>query len=204
MIEPSTCRRDAPSVRSVASSRVRCAIVIESEFAITNEPTKSAIPPNASRKPWRNVMNSFVSSASASRLLAAGLDLRARPGGSSSICETSSCSVASGFAATAISSSCPSFSHQPLRGREVEAGERRAADREPGAELDDPRDPAAAAPAPPPGRRSSRRPRSPPCAAVSLSTTTSFGPGQSPSTSVSGLNGELGFAIEKPRFGAPP
>ena len=29
--------------------------------------------------------------------------------------------------------------------------------------------------------------------AVSLSTTTSFGPGQPPSTSVSGLNGELGF-----------
>ena len=41
----------APSVRSVANSRVRCAIVIESEFAITKLPTKSAIPPNASRKP---------------------------------------------------------------------------------------------------------------------------------------------------------
>ena len=37
---PSTCLRDAPIVRSVANSRVRCAIVIESVFAITNEPTK--------------------------------------------------------------------------------------------------------------------------------------------------------------------
>ena len=45
-----TWRRDAPSVRSVASSRVRCAIVIESELTITNAPTNSAITPNASRK----------------------------------------------------------------------------------------------------------------------------------------------------------
>ena len=39
-------------------------IVIASEFAITKLPTKSAIPANASRKPWRNVMNSLVSEAS--------------------------------------------------------------------------------------------------------------------------------------------
>ena len=53
MIDQSTCRREAPSVRSVANSRVRWAIVIESEFAITNAPTKSAMPPNASRKSCR-------------------------------------------------------------------------------------------------------------------------------------------------------
>ena len=40
-----TWRRDAPSVRSVASSRVRCAIVIESELTITKAPTKSAMQP---------------------------------------------------------------------------------------------------------------------------------------------------------------
>ncbi len=68
--EPRTWRFVAPSVRSVANSRVRCAIVIDSEFAITNEPTKSAMPPKASRNVCRNEMNSFVSSASASRLLA--------------------------------------------------------------------------------------------------------------------------------------
>ena len=56
-IDQSTCCRDAPTVRSVANSRVRCAIVIESEFAITKLPTKSAIPANASRKPRRKVMN---------------------------------------------------------------------------------------------------------------------------------------------------
>ena len=36
-----------------------------------------------------------------------------------------------------------------------------------------------------------------------LSMTTSFGPGHSPATRASGLNRES-FAIEKPRFGAPP
>ena len=64
MIEPRICRREPPSVRTVANSRARCAIVIESEFAITKLPTKSAMPAKASRKPCRKVMNSFVSAAS--------------------------------------------------------------------------------------------------------------------------------------------
>ena len=41
--EPSTCRRDAPIVRSVANSRVRWATVIEKVLKMTNAPTKSAI-----------------------------------------------------------------------------------------------------------------------------------------------------------------
>ena len=63
-IDRRTWPRVAPRVRSVANSRVRCAIVIESEFAITKLPTKSAMPPNASRKPRRNEMNESVSLAS--------------------------------------------------------------------------------------------------------------------------------------------
>ena len=59
-----TCRREAPIVRSVANSRVRWATVIEIEFAITNAPTKSAIPPKASRNDWRMLRNDFVSLAS--------------------------------------------------------------------------------------------------------------------------------------------
>ncbi len=51
--DASTCRRVAPSVRSVASSRVRCATVIDSVLAITKLPTNSATPPNASRKSWK-------------------------------------------------------------------------------------------------------------------------------------------------------
>ena len=47
--DASTCLREAPSVRSVASSRIRWATVIESVFAITKLPTKSAMPPKASR-----------------------------------------------------------------------------------------------------------------------------------------------------------
>ena len=46
----STCRRDAPRVRSVASSRVRCATVIESVLKMTNAPTNSETPPKPSRK----------------------------------------------------------------------------------------------------------------------------------------------------------
>ena len=59
--ERSTWRRVAPSVRSVASSRVRCAIVIDSVFAITKLPTNSAMPPNASRKSWKMLRNPLVS-----------------------------------------------------------------------------------------------------------------------------------------------
>ena len=59
-------RREAPIVRSVANSRVRWATVIDSEFAITNAPTNSAIPPNASRNPCRKLMKPWVSLASSS------------------------------------------------------------------------------------------------------------------------------------------
>ena len=41
--DPSICRRDAPIVRSVANSRVRCATVIENVLKMTNAPTKRAI-----------------------------------------------------------------------------------------------------------------------------------------------------------------
>ncbi len=60
----STWRRDAPSVRSVANSRIRWAMVIESVFAITNAPTNRAIPANASRMYLKNETKdrSFLSS----------------------------------------------------------------------------------------------------------------------------------------------
>ena len=48
--ERSIWRRDAPSVRRVASSFVRWATVIESVLKMTNAPTKRAMPPKASRK----------------------------------------------------------------------------------------------------------------------------------------------------------
>ena len=46
MTEARTWRRDAPMVRSVANSRVRCATVIESVLKMTKPPTKMAIPAN--------------------------------------------------------------------------------------------------------------------------------------------------------------
>ena len=59
--EPRTCRRVAPSVRSVANSLVRCAIVIESVFAITKAPTNRATAPKASRNFCRKPRNAVVS-----------------------------------------------------------------------------------------------------------------------------------------------
>ena len=50
MTERRTCLREAPSVRSVANSRVRWATVIDSVLKITNAPTNSAMPPKPSRK----------------------------------------------------------------------------------------------------------------------------------------------------------
>jgi hypothetical protein len=47
--ERMTWRREAPSVRSVANSRVRCATVMLSVLKITKAPTNSAIAPKASR-----------------------------------------------------------------------------------------------------------------------------------------------------------
>ena len=72
------CRRDAPIVLSVANSRVRWAIVIDSELAITNEPTKRAMPPKASRKVCRKSVKLFVSLASFEACSTPRSDLRLR------------------------------------------------------------------------------------------------------------------------------
>ena len=60
-----TCLRDAPRVRSVASSRTRCATVIDSVLKMTNDPTISEIAANASRRYLMMASPSFVSFESA-------------------------------------------------------------------------------------------------------------------------------------------
>ena len=45
-----TCRREAPIVRSVANSRVRCATVIENVLKMTNAPTNREMPAKARKK----------------------------------------------------------------------------------------------------------------------------------------------------------
>ena len=62
--EVSTCRRDAPTVRSVANSRVRCATVIDSVLKITKAPTNRAMPANDSRKYRMMLVNVEISSES--------------------------------------------------------------------------------------------------------------------------------------------
>ena len=134
--ERSTWFREAPSVRSVANSRVRWAIVIESEFAITNAPTKSATPPNASRKSWRNERKLFVSDASLEAC--ASPDFTCVPGGRTlRTCASSAACVTPAFFATRIWSSLPLLSKRFCAVREVEPRERGPADRGDGAEVDE-------------------------------------------------------------------
>ena len=201
-IDTSTCRREPPSVLIVANSRVRWAIVIESEFAITKLPTKSAMPANASRKPCRKVMNSFVSAASSSDCCAAEITW-VLSGSTGRISSISCWSETPARAATATSSSLPSLSKSRCAvGRSKPARVAPPSEEaEPNVMIPEMRSrsagPAAWTPTSSPTAKSS-------LSAVDSSTTTSPGPGQAPSTSVSGLNCESPSAIEKPRFGAPP
>jgi hypothetical protein len=61
--ERNTWRRDAPSVRSVANSRARCATVIAIVLKMTKEPTKSAIAAKASRMYERKLIPWLMSFA---------------------------------------------------------------------------------------------------------------------------------------------
>ena len=138
------------------------------------------------------------------RLRLAGPDLRVAAAGSPRISAASFAGVTPGFAFARIWSSLPTRWKSRCAGRQVEAGERRAAEAR--------------------TRRRSGRGRRSSCAsvgpfactpivcptcrsflcAVAWSITTWFGPGQFPSTSVSELSsGRVGSTL-KPRFGAPP
>ena len=130
-------RRDAPSVRSVANSRVRWVTVIESELAITNEPTKSAMIPNESRNVCRKLVKAFVSLASVVGLRRRRSAPASAAGATDRIAESSSASLTPDFFETRIWSSLPSLLNSRWARLQVEAGERRAADVEPArSELD--------------------------------------------------------------------
>ncbi len=201
-IERRTWRRVAPSVRRVASSRVRCAIVIDSEFAITNEPTKSAIPPNASRKSCRKLRKLSVSFAS-SRACPCPVRTCVPAGRTFRISAASCAGVTPGFAFARIWSSFPTrWKSRCEVGRsnpDSVAPPRLAAPpkwtmpeifiRSVG--------PFACTPIGCPTLRSF-------LCTVASSITTWFARGQFPSTSVSVLSsGRVGSTL-KPRFGAPP
>ena len=81
--ERMTCLREAPSVRSVANSRVRWATVIDSVLKMTNAPTSSAMPP----KPSRNIriMPIELSSSAASSLACFALSFTCSVAGSSGL-----------------------------------------------------------------------------------------------------------------------
>ena len=97
----------------VASSRVRCAMVIESEFAITKLPTKRATPPKPSRNFCRNEMNAIRVLAVLLCLPLAGAHLRVGWEDLSDLAATAGRSATFGLDATAISSSLPGLPNSP-------------------------------------------------------------------------------------------
>ena len=190
-------------MRSVANSRVRWVTVIESELAITNEPTKSAMIPNESRNVCRKLVKAFVSLASVSAW-AVPLRTCVCGGRTARIEESRSASLTPDFLETRIWSSFPSllkrrwalFRSKPAR---------------------------VAPPMSSPLVPNLTRPETVngcalPCAstwirsptlmsflpAVDWSMTTWFAPGHAPSTSESELNRAWVGSTEKPRCGAPP
>ena len=204
MIDQSTCLREAPSVRSVASSRVRCAIVIESEFAITNAPTKSAMTAEREQEVWRKLRKPSMSFASSfawaspvrtcvpggriARICAGellGRDSRLSPSrGSGRACRLlskSRCAVGRSKPASVAPprlDAPPNLTRPEMRILQL-GPVRLDADRV--ADLE-----------------------SPSCRRSDLSMTTSFAFGHLPSTSVSELRSGLFGSTLKPRFGAPP
>ena len=105
--ERRTCLREAPSVRSVANSRVRWATVIDSVLKITNAPTSSAMPAKPSSTLRIMPMPSLTSAASSSACLALSLTSRL-PGTICSTASTSSLAEVPGFAAIETLSKRPS------------------------------------------------------------------------------------------------
>ncbi len=202
-IERSTCRREAPSVRRVANSRVRWAIVIESELAITKLPTNRATPAKTSRNVFRKERKPVVAEAS---LVACWAPVRTwvSSGSTVRISATSRWGLTPGLGADADVVELAELAEQALRGREIKPGQGGPADRARAFRSG----PALRSASTPPGRSPGRRSRSPGrrffLAAVLVSTTTSAGPGQWPLTSFSELNWGRDGSTLKPRLGAPP
>ncbi len=180
-------RAVAPSVRSVASSRVRWAIVIESVFAITKLPTNSATPANASRKSWMIVRKPLVFFVACLRLRFARAHLRVRRQQRADLVARAAQACSRAAPRSRSSRACPACRTAPARPgiRRSPSSRRRARTRRRSWRC--PRCACAAR-----RRARSRRSSRPPCSAcvsaVLASIATSPGPdGHAPATSFSGL-----------------
>ena len=133
----STWRRLAPRVRRMANSRVRWAIVIDSELAITKLPTNSAMPANASRNVLKNDRNELVASAD---FCACSAPVRTWvPGGRIVLISfTSFWGDTPARAEARMSSSLPCLSNSRWAVGSVKPGQRRAAERARRAEVHEP------------------------------------------------------------------
>ena len=120
--ELSTWRREAPSVRSSASSRERCATVIENVLKIRNAPTRTAMNAKASRPVVRKERPSRMSSPSSSASCAA-VRTCAVGGSSEATLRCSSACVTPSRPATYAKSTLPGLPNSALGGREIEDDE---------------------------------------------------------------------------------
>ena len=122
------CRREAPSVRSVASSRMRWASVIDRVLKITNAPTPNAMNPKPSRKHLDELGVVLGGLGIGVGLLLTGLDLRGGRHHGSQVTHD----VLRGDALASGDEDrveLAALAQQRLRGGHVEDGDRRAADR---------------------------------------------------------------------------
>ena len=103
-----TCRLEPPIVRSVANSRTRCAMVIESVLAMTKLPTNRAMNPKPSRNFCTTPVDLLMSLISED-FLACEVSTLAVGGSSGLIADASRSGATPLLAATWISSSLPSL-----------------------------------------------------------------------------------------------
>ena len=137
--EPRIWRFVAPMVRSVANSRVRWAIVIDSEFAMTNEPDEERDPSERQQERPQERDELVRVRGVGRRLLAAGQDLGVRRQDLLDLADELRVGDV-GLRRDGDLVELPDLLEEALCSRKVEAGKRRAADREARAELDDARD----------------------------------------------------------------
>ena len=104
--ELSTCRRDAPSVRSSANSRERCATVTANVLKMRKPPTSTATPAKTSSPILRNPSESLMSPAAFSAC-SSPVRTSAVPPSAASIRRLSSSGVVSPSAATTTSVIAP-------------------------------------------------------------------------------------------------
>ena len=135
----STCREEAPSVRSIPNSRVRWATVIENVLKIRKAPTNTEIPANDEQRVVRKREAVLDVGASSSAACCSPVFARTSAGSAALIRSRSSSGV-DPLGGLDVDLVVALLAGDPLDLVHREDGEARAAERHPGAEPADPRE----------------------------------------------------------------